>query len=81
MTWTIEKPTRPGWYWYRKNEKDTHLLLDVRKIEGQLTATWPNGLSEFIDRMPGEWSGPLERGMSRTSQSPLRPERETESNA
>ena len=68
MTWTIEKPTRPGWYWYRKDENGNQLLVDVRNIEAQLTAEWPNGLSEFIASMPGEWSGPLERRMSRTSQ-------------
>ena len=69
MTWTIEKPTRPGWYWYRKDEKDIQLLVDVRKIEEHLTAAWPNSLTEFIDSMPGEWAGPLERSVSRTSQS------------
>ena len=81
MTWTTEKPTRPGWYWYRKGEKDVQLLMDVRKIEGQLTAHWSNGVSEVIDHMCGEWSGPLARGVSRTSHSPLRSEREADSHA
>jgi len=60
MTWTLEKPTKPGWYWYRTDEKQNQ-LMDIRKLEEQMTAGWPSGRSEPVDSMPGEWSGPLER--------------------
>jgi hypothetical protein len=61
MHWTADKPTRPGWYWFRKDQNNNQLLVDVRKIEEQMTAAWSNGLSDVIDSLRGEWSGPLER--------------------
>ena len=64
MTWTIEKPTKPGWYWYRKNEEQSQVLMQMQGIGEQTTAVGPNGRWESVFNMPGEWSGPLER-MSR----------------
>jgi hypothetical protein len=27
LTWTTEKPTQTGWYWYRKDPVDASMLL------------------------------------------------------
>jgi hypothetical protein len=38
MTWTILKPTKPGWYWYRKNEEQSQVLMHVQGIGEPTTA-------------------------------------------
>jgi hypothetical protein len=53
MTWTTEKPTVPGWYWYREIEGEPEILA-IYKDNGQLLISGI-GLQEF----PGEWAGPL----------------------
>ena len=66
MNWTTDKPTRPGWYWY-KSKRDRMQIVDL--IE------WNNGLRiigiaqsmyshlvthEFPYGPEAEWAGPLE---------------------
>jgi hypothetical protein len=29
MTWTTEKPTKPGWYWWRPLSTDAPALVEV----------------------------------------------------
>jgi hypothetical protein len=63
MIWTTEKPTKPGWYWYRKDPVDASMLL-------YCGATWDHivdfaGLNEPVAFMKdhlleGQWAGPLE---------------------
>jgi hypothetical protein len=63
MTWTTEKPTQTGWYWYRKGPVVVPLLL-------YCGAAWDHlvdfaGLTEPVAFMKdhlldGEWFGPLE---------------------
>jgi hypothetical protein len=55
VIWTNEKPTVPGWYWYRELEGEPE-ILSIYKDDGQLLISGI-GLLEF----PGEWAGPLER--------------------
>jgi len=54
MSWTTQKPTVPGWYWYRELEGEPE-ILSIYKDDGQLVISGI-GLQEF----PGEWTGPLE---------------------
>lgn len=62
LTWTTDKPTVPGWYWYRmrKQVRDQY-LLGVHGFGDQMRGIWPNGQSEPVMRMPGEWFDPLEQ--------------------
>jgi hypothetical protein len=63
LTWTSEKPTKPGWYWWRRGHADPARLI----YHG---AEWDRivdfaGLDEpvtFISGhlIEGEWAGPLE---------------------
>ena len=34
MTWTTEKPTTPGWYWWRNLSTDGHAHLVEVTIDG-----------------------------------------------
>ncbi len=63
MNWTIDNPTVPGWYWYRKSEQEKKILLKlgVYAFSNQMKAICPSGRSASVSSMSGEWSGPLER--------------------
>ena len=54
MSWTTEKPSKPGWYWYRESKGEPE-ILSLYKDDGQLLISGI-GLQEF----PVEWAGPLE---------------------
>ena len=75
QAWTTERPTHPGWYWYRP---DRHSQPRVRKIDEQLFV-YDAGIAEcgilkrppWIDEeqwekaqrginLDGEWGGQLE---------------------
>ena len=63
LTWKTDKPTTPGWYWYR--ESDFFLeVVHVRYQEKRLAADYKDGgdliFFGFIDQLKGEWAGPLE---------------------
>lgn len=67
LTWTTEKPRKPGWYWYRG--PGTNVVPasvdgcnDLRYLDVGLHN---NVLSESdsgvpVGEIPGEWAGPLE---------------------
>jgi len=59
LTWTTEKPTQPGWYWWRKSRRheiEIAKLWDVDNIYGQFHQD-PHVFR--VDEVGGEWAGPL----------------------
>lgn len=50
MTWTTEKPTVPGWYWWRNKTRMD--IFQVRQIDIDI---WDD-----VPHAPAEWAGPLE---------------------
>jgi hypothetical protein len=61
MSWTKEKPTKPGSYWYRKRAGKVPIVYDVdyHEITHRLVLD-PTGLDLAVDEMSGEFSGPIE---------------------
>ena len=65
LNWTSVKPAKPGWYWWRQDNKEAQMCrvwewwdkpeLYVR-IEG--------GDSVLINTLDGEWAGPVEPPLS-----------------
>lgn len=58
---TVERPTTPGWYWYRpqseRYSEDLFIIVEV----GDGTVTFPNGWNRLMSLVcEGEWAGPLE---------------------
>lgn len=59
--WTREKPTEPGWYWWR----DEGLYNGIKILQLSLVMSdlqvhehgMLNGL--LVRELPGEWQGPL----------------------
>ncbi len=63
MIWTREKPTQPGWYWYRTLHHGKPTFVDMVRV-------YPYGdtflvrsmefAGTFIKDFTGEWAGPIE---------------------
>ncbi|TMQ31629.1 MAG: hypothetical protein E6K65_00575 [Nitrospirae bacterium] len=47
MTWTTEKPSKPGWYWYRESKGEPE-ILSLYKDDGQLF-----NKRNWLTRIPG----------------------------
>ena len=70
MTWTTQKPTKPGWYWYRwpSNPQLGAEIIEITQPDGPDTDTLGMGnpycgwtLDEYLaEHGPVEWQGPLE---------------------
>lgn len=61
MKWTREKPTQPGWYWWRAPRKRPRVLL-VSAYAFTKTR-YQDGLGGDVylveNMVPGEWAGPI----------------------
>jgi hypothetical protein len=57
LTWTPTPPTVSGWYWYRMMR--TPFVLFVSDVQGVLVVECPDGKRVNVERMDGEWAGPL----------------------
>lgn len=56
MKWTTEKPTEPGWYWYRTSRQQ--LIVEVVRLREKMYVH--NGhIADDLDDYTGEWQGPL----------------------
>ncbi len=54
MRWTSDKPTVPGWYWWR--QKPGGVLAIVEFASG---VRYPLYGGRYFKPQGGEWSGPL----------------------
>lgn len=64
MTWTTEKPTRPGWYWWRDLPEYDVRMLYVVKQDHELFAYYVDNMDLHLwtstkAGLIGEWAGPL----------------------
>ena len=74
MNWTVDKPTVPGWYWYRTSEQEKSLLkLDVYAFSDQMKAIWPSGRSESVISMPGVVRSGRAAPMNWSTKKPFKP--------
>lgn len=60
--WTQDRPTCPGWYWYKAPGIGEPRLVNVDhgRIDSKLMADLgpPNNLVD-VNRIKGEWAGPI----------------------
>jgi hypothetical protein len=70
LNWTSEKPTKPGWYWFKSDTHSALVLLregtvpdaglwadegeDVQYNEGH-----QDGVHDYITNLAGQWAGPI----------------------
>lgn len=57
----LEKPTVPGWYWFRDERKQVWcVLVELWKGGPNLTYTYPGSDDEWdVATTRGEWAGPI----------------------
>jgi len=65
MNWTTDKPTKPGWYWYKGEDHDMFhadgiAIVEVIKEEDWLVCRHSNSDNEWIEDSQAQWAGPLE---------------------
>ena len=66
MNWTIKKPEKDGWYWYRKGQESPEVILGYALTESIMVyicygiVEWPDHTSNKIEDINGIWYGPLE---------------------
>jgi len=61
LMWTTDKPTTPGWYWYRASvSKGNTVITHVYDSENIICAAFMNDVWEEVKLISGEWAGPLE---------------------
>ena len=53
MGWTKEKPTKAGWYWYRRLQGHNEVVL----VDGKLMQTMDSFI--LVSDAVGEWQGPI----------------------
>lgn len=58
MNWTNEKPTKPGWYWYR-DLKDRSEILQVGYMDGELVILSEEADCLYQQFMDGQFAGPI----------------------
>ena len=64
-TWTTEKPTKPGWYWYRDKDIPTQPVYVYNAVGGLFVELWNGEIRSFESRsgrwksMSGQWAGPI----------------------
>lgn len=56
--WTTEKPTKPGWYWWKDIDRRERVVEIIDRGEGWLDAS-AVGLLWSVKNLAGEWQGPI----------------------
>ena len=59
MTWTTARPTKAGWYWWRRSV-GYHKALKVYSVAGSLCVAQGDDHLPVEEIDGGEWQGPIE---------------------
>ncbi len=58
MIWTTEKPTRTGWYWWRRPSIPEDVIVEVYKDKRNPAMLMLRGRGRlYVQR--GQWAGPI----------------------
>lgn len=61
LTWTTEKPVKPGWYWWRYGARRKASVMHITQGHVQNMEVFTVGMfAMFINEVPGEWAGPID---------------------
>lgn len=56
LKWTKEKPTKNGWYWYKKEEHESIVVFVRLGRVFKIYSQYARG----VEGMSGRWAGPLQ---------------------
>jgi hypothetical protein len=58
--WSNEKPTEPGWYWFRESAEERVVKLSImRAFGGRLCFSYHTGCRP-VEEVNGQWAGPIQ---------------------
>lgn len=57
--WTSEKPTKPGWYWWRLHSKKSPLVVNVYTLSNVWCCSFPDDEPCPLTAAKSEWAGPI----------------------
>ena len=66
VSWTTEKPTQTGWYWYKGEDPDIEFhadgisIVEIITEEGRLVCRHSNSDNQWVEDSQAQWAGPLE---------------------
>ncbi len=67
MTWTTDKPTKPGFYWWKDRQNAQTLvfvrpddIVEIMTVIETPTYRWIDHHNVVLSQMTGEWQGPIE---------------------
>jgi hypothetical protein len=58
LTWTTEKPTAPGWYWWRFRGHSTIIHLNDSLLWQLPSET---GFVQYLRELSGQFAGPIQK--------------------
>jgi hypothetical protein len=61
MNWTTQKPTTPGWYWWRDVGRSHGVVVQVDPETGTVSSSGTGEYRLLKEIVGGEWFGPLEQ--------------------
>ena len=59
MKWTTDKPTVPGWYWWRSDSKRGPIVVNVYRLSKIWCCSFPDDEPCPVNYAKGEWAGPI----------------------
>jgi hypothetical protein len=65
MSWTIEQPTKPGWYWFREPGLNLDKPMPAWVYQTgdivyvKLCGAYEDCAEKRLDELKGEWAGPI----------------------
>lgn len=60
MKWTDERPTKPGWYWWRSDTRTLMVVCYVEMSERDGCVSFAYGERyRLLSEMKGQWAGPI----------------------
>jgi len=57
LVWTNEKPTKPGWYWYKYRQYEPRVVEIIQCLHGLKFPYWGNPVK--IEDADGQFAGPI----------------------
>jgi hypothetical protein len=59
LTWTTQKPTKPGWYWWRSYRGYDPIAVQILGFDSADSFSLVYGLNRPLGQCDGDWAGPI----------------------
>lgn len=59
MTWTTERPTKEGAYWFKADGFEEQVVMIYEGLNGLWVAYPGSDVDDFLDSIVAQWAGPI----------------------